>query len=488
MKVLPIRMPYFFIMLLAMVIRAYHYRHVLMSDEANNMLTIKALIEGDGVRDYFFKHPPLFTVLSAAISYPFGDNYLIVQGVSIVFSVLSMVPFYLIVRRLFDERTALLSGLFLAVMPLNMFYSTWVKQDPMLLFFFTWSLYLYMTERPFASGVLFGVSMLTKEFAFFLIPIVIGMEVLHARKGAVKRLLIWFIGGIAISGWWYPVYGMASFGTISDAAYGGNLFEFAWHHPWHYYIRNIPGDLSWPLIPFFIAGLVCLVYHPSPLRLRSGQALSSTHPGINPHERRGERYTLLPLLWVLTFYLPLSLMTVKAPWYTYLASPALAIITSAGFLKAWDAVKTGWLKAVVGALLILSVAVNISRFHAPVYYDSHAAKKERELPIFYEKEYLTEGREILKGGGRAALLEYSPTLQYYLGIPDKRRLYVGPGFPAMGMKELRDLAERENIGWFVIDTNSINYLSRNIDDLTSLWGKPRKVGSLLIFRTDIWNF
>lgn len=463
-------------MAIALIVRVYHHHHVLMSDEANNMLTIKALIEGEGLREYFFKHPPLFIVFSAMISYPFGDDFRLAQGTSIVFSTLSFIPFYMIAKRLFDERSALLSTLVLAVLPLNILYGTWVKQDSMLLFFFMWSLYFYITNKPWKGGVVFGAAMLTKEFAIFLIPLATGWELLNgwAGKECVKRFLIWFFTGIIISGWWYLVFGgRASSEAVIDAVRGGNLFEYSWHYPWNYYLGNLPADLSWVLLPFFVAGIICLIYHSSPLRLRSGQALSSTHPGINPAP------ALFPLLWTLVFYIPLSLMMVKSPWYTYPASPALAMTTAVGFLMVWDVIKTAWARWVAALSIAVSLIFNSCGFDSMRYYEGLLGRK---LPLFYEEEYLRSGRAALKGDGRVAMLEYDPTLQYYLGISDDRLYYLGIRLPGMNGDMLKGLVEREEIGWFAIDTHSTTFLDKNIVELTSLWGKPKKVGDIMIFR------
>lgn len=447
----------FLIISLSFLIRLYHHQHILMSDEANNMLTIKAIIEGDGLRQYFFKHPPLFTLVSSAISYPFGDNHYIVQCISIAFSVFSMVPLYLIVEKVFDKRTALLSLLVLAVLPLNTAYSTWVKQDAMLLFLFTLSMYLYITERPIASGIMLGLASLTKEFAWFLIPIVAGWELLmHTRpQVALKRFLAWLIIGVMISIWWYFIYGGMSFRAIGAVAGGGDVFEFSWHYPWYYYLRNLRADISLVLYPFLIIGLFI-----------SG------------------RQKPFPVLWILAFYLPLSLMKVKAPWYTYLASPALSMVIAVGFIKIWDVGREGWIRWGMASTVLALTAINIYSFNGTGYYEWLVA---RELPRYESKEYMTEGREVLRTDGRVAMLEYNPTLQYYLGIPDKRLFYLGSQFPAMDKEKLVALTERNGIGWFVIDRESTNYIERNLSDLSYLYGEPKEVGNVLIFKVSKGN-
>lgn len=115
-------------------------------------------------------------------------------------------------------------------------------------------------------------------------------------------------------------------------------------------------------------------------------------------------------------------------------------------------------------------------------------QKPRTIPLAYEEEYFGRGRDILKGDYKVAILDYNPTLQYYLGIPDRRLLYLGLQLPAMGRDDLLAMVEKNGIGWFVIDTNSVYSLDRNIEDLSSLWGKPERVGGVMIFGTGLWNF
>lgn len=440
------------IIVLALTIRLYHHHHILVSDEANNMLTIKALIEGDGFRDYFFIHPPIFPLFSAAITYPFGDDHHIVQYFSIVFSLLSYIPFYLIVSRVFDKKTALLSLFVLAVMPINIFYSTWIKQDAMLLFVLMWTLYFYISDRLVISGLLFGIALLTKEPSCFLLPVAGGWEVIKGWEGkrSVKRLVVWVSIGLAVSGWWYIFFGRRSFGLISNAISGGNFYESAWHYPWYYYFRNLRADLTLTLSLFFITGLAL------------------TRKGISS----------LPVLWFLSFYIPLSIMKVKAPWYAYLASPPLAVLTSAGFLGLLEVMKNWWQKTALTAMVLVLISYNLYSFNVSGYYQWLVARK---LPVFYPEEYLGEGRVALKGEKKVVFLEYNPTLQYYLGISDRRIKYAGYQFAAMDMARINEFSQKYDIGHFVIDRNSINYLDKNISDMRVLFGEPKVLGSIYIF-------
>lgn len=422
------------------------------------MLTIKAIIEGEGIREYFFKHPPLFSILAAGISFPFGDNYLIIQGISIIFSVLSFIPLYLIVKLIFDERTAAMSLIFLAVMPLNISYSTWVKQDSMLLFFFLWSLCFYIKERPWKSGIFFGIASLTKEFAWFLIPIVVGWELLRGWEGreSAKRLVWWLFTGFILSGWWYIFFGGLSFKAIGAAAAGGNLFEYIWHFPWYFYLRNLQVDLDIMLTTLLVIGLFSI--------------------------EKGRRF--LPVLWMLAFYIPLSIMRVKAFWYPYLASPALAIIVAIGFLKIWDVIGRKWVRRFIVIVITVAVVLTVWITDVRRVYALWSPGKSSESVPFPEKEYLDLGRKALKVEGKVAMLHYNPTLQYYLGIGDKRLIYLGPQFPAMSKDMLRELVEQRKISRFVIDTDSVYFVDKSAFTLTELWGEPKKIGRMLIFETD----
>lgn len=421
------------------------------------MLTIKALIEGDGLRAYFYRHPPLFTILSSVVSYPLGDNHYIAQMISVAFSILSLIPLYLLSERLFDRRIALFSMLFVAVMPLNILYSTWVKQDAMLLFFFLLSIYFYIDEKPYKSGIAFGIASLTKEFAWFLIPVVVSWQILKGwDRKASATFLKWLLIGTATSGWWYLIFGGISFNTIASVMSGeqaGYLFDLQWQYPWYYYLLNLPTDLSYTLIPFFLIGLFLL------LRAKK----------------------LFLILWLMSFYIPLSLITVKAPWYTYLASPAISIITAGGFVKVWDAVRPTFLKIAITVIMTALIGLNLYRFDGTKQYERLIARDIPDYYEIYETEYLSKGRKALKGQTKVGLLEGTYTLQYYLGITDKRVYPLGLQLPNMSREDFENLTRQTNIGFFVINTDSLNVLDKNIADLTLLYGEPQKVGNLLIY-------
>lgn len=461
------------IMVLALTIRIYHHHHILLSDEANNMLTIKGILEDEGFRHFFYVHPPLFVLAASAVTYPFGDSRLVVQGLSIAFSVLSFLPLYLILNKIYDQRTAMISLVCLSVLPLHIVYSTWAKPEGMLIFFFLLTLYLYISERTFVSGIFFGISLLIKELAIFLVPILIAWELLNGRDvKRAKYFILWMMTGLVISGWWYGFLGQKSFGLVGNAITGGNLYEYSWHYPWYYYLRNLPADLSWVLLPFFVAGVVCtpfvwrLQIPPHPLLLKGG----------------GYWSTFLPIIWILAFYIPLSLMTVKAPWYTYLASPPMAVLIASGYLRVWDTVKSMRLRWGIGVLTVMIIVFDLYTFDSQRYYSWMVGSKSVKFHAFKEEEYLGRGRNLLKGAGKVAFLEYNPTLQYYLGIPDRRVYYLGTMLPAMDRGGMAAFAEKNDIGWFAIDTESIFYLDRNLKDLSSLWGEPQKVGGLLIYK------
>lgn len=459
----------FLLILFALLVRIYCSPHILMGDEGNNMLTIKALIEGDGPRQFFYVHPPLFLIISSLISYPFGDNHIVVQYISIAFSTLAMIPFYLIATQLFDRRTALVSLLTIAILPMNMYYSTWIKPEATLLLLVLWSLYLYITFRPYTSGLVFGIASLTKEFSLFIIPTVLSWEIIRGWKfrESLKRYLLWLLIGVTVSMWWYVSVGKISFAVIGEALGGSNPYEIAWHYPWYYYLRNLKGDITLVLIPFFLIGMFSLK----------------------------KRTSFLPVFWILSIYVPLSLIRVKTPWYVYLASPAVSMIIAVGLLKTWDLLRSKWMRYFFAALVTMSVSYNIYTFDANKHFAWLLISGD--FPSFNWKEYQDKGRVFLQGDSRIAVLDYNPSLQYFLGISDQRLFFIESElqqkFSSTSADILRDAAEKFGIGYFVIDTDSLIYSDppkfneRNISDLTALYGEPRKVGNVLIYKVEADN-
>lgn len=516
--------PLWGVIIVSACVRFYYSYHPLISDEVFNLVTIERLAEGEGYSEYFFHHPPLYIFISFLVSYVIGSYPRIPSYISIIFSVLSLIPLYRITVHLFGKKTAFWASVFLSVMPANIAYSSWIKQDAMLLFFFLVGLVFYLKERYFLSGAAIGVALLVKEFAIFFFPLTFLITAFAKREEGSDRLKFKWVGWLKmtvvafiISSWWYILFGTAFYQVTGDALIGGNIRELGWHFPAWFYIKNVPYDLSYPIIILSIIGVVFLIkeiYHHSIF----------------------SKY-MIPILWILVFYLPLSFITVKTPWYIYLAMPTLAIVAGFGIvelinfvqLKVDGLVKSHLLTAEThrhrGKLfdsnmffsasqrlsgrflvftnssksirLLLYFGLIVSLMLAMYSFDNVSFIKRVSGITGLEDFKKIQGKnwdemlekkkfwsQAISGKGKVAFLEFRPILSYLIDIrSDNMVILKVSQFLAFNRIELLDFTRDNGIGAFVINSESLTYTKEKLRDMISLWGEPENIDSLLVFKT-----
>ena len=149
---------------------------------------------------YFLNEFPFYNAISAGLYLIFGVNEIYARLVSVLFSSLTSVFLYLLVRKFIKKPLAFLSAVFFAVLPFNVYYGRTIMPDPTFIFFSVLSLYLIAcwTEKEnfylaLLSAVSLALGMLVKPYVIFLgLPI----AYLVLRKWglkAFKRLDVYLI-------------------------------------------------------------------------------------------------------------------------------------------------------------------------------------------------------------------------------------------------------------------------------------------------------
>lgn len=119
-------------------------------------------------RDFAYSYPPLFIY----VLYPFyqlGSNF---AALPIVLADALTGPLiYLIVQRAASQRIAVASCLAYVFSPFFLTYEglAWLSEQPMLLFLLL-SLYLLMVNRTRSSALAFGIALMLKQDAVFILP------------------------------------------------------------------------------------------------------------------------------------------------------------------------------------------------------------------------------------------------------------------------------------------------------------------------------
>lgn len=115
----------FLILLISFVLRCISINQSLWLDEAINVnnatnLSLKSLTLNYALSDF---HPPLYHyVLNLAITV-FGNSEIAVRMPSVIFGVITVYLTYLIAKKLFNQKTALIAATLMATSPLAIYYS-----------------------------------------------------------------------------------------------------------------------------------------------------------------------------------------------------------------------------------------------------------------------------------------------------------------------------------------------------------------------------
>jgi len=161
------------------------------------------LNEGLGRNEPFWA-PPLFHVLSASV-YSISNNSIgPVKFISPVFAVFTLILSFLVIRKLFADRIAFYSLLFLSFIPLFIDYSVFSYVESTLVFFVILSVYLALKNRPVLAAIAAGLGILAKYNAVFIIPLLIYIFYKNSSdtRSLIKRTLTVILLPLAIASPW----------------------------------------------------------------------------------------------------------------------------------------------------------------------------------------------------------------------------------------------------------------------------------------------
>ncbi len=155
----------------------------------------------------------LYPLLIAGLGYAGMDLVFAGNLLSLIFSVMTIVPLFLLTRQLFDERVALWAGLAFAVSPGLNEFSVYVMRDPGFLCMFGWAAYFSSRSVSENDFKFFLLSLFFSLLAFLFriegifLPILLFLFVFfHAtfygewRTDFIKKLLFLFCVGLLTIG------------------------------------------------------------------------------------------------------------------------------------------------------------------------------------------------------------------------------------------------------------------------------------------------
>jgi len=162
------------------------------------------LNEGLGRSEPFWP-PPLFHISSAIIYSISGSiGNVIIKFISPVFSILTLIFTFLMVKRIFNTKIGLYTLLFLAFVPLFIDYSVFSYVESMLTFFVVLSVYLAIKNRIILASIAAGLGILTKYNALFILPLLIYIVYKNNKNKSylIKRLSLIILLPLFIASPW----------------------------------------------------------------------------------------------------------------------------------------------------------------------------------------------------------------------------------------------------------------------------------------------
>jgi len=369
-------------------------------DEVPKVYAIMRMVQNENLNPKYFLHPSLLLYLSYfcnSLIHWFGflegsfreTAFLAGRIVSATAGTLSVFLIYLIASRLFNRRVGLISGALLAVFPLHITCSRYLKEDALLLFFILASIFALIKavqedrkDLLLFSGLLAGFSASVKYSGILTVGIVACAPWLRSRSWLPdKTFLFWTVAAGALAPMAFIIgtpYSVISFEQFAAGfnyekehmARGHTIAIDAWSQYWTYHLeRSIFPAMT--KIPTFLA-LIGV--------------------GILLRRRRIEDLFLIGLIFL--YYLPAEYVKAKpAPQperYIYPCLPFLAV-AGAVTLNFFLSSKKHYIKWIGTAVLVIAL---IQPMHRSVTLASEITDDTRERMARWMKENLPKGSKV----------------------------------------------------------------------------------------------
>lgn len=220
-----------------------------------------SILDNLSKRDYdhpLFQRPPLFVYTLALFRNLLGSKWgILLPILSGVFTILAL---FGVVKELYNEKLAVISALIMSFCPLLLFCSVRILIDSLLVLLLTvtiWFFLIALRKRKkilfAAAGILFGLTVLTKEagiFVFFICFYFLFKEGVNKEKIiSLICFLCFFV--LIVAPWYYYCYKIVEANPPWwTRAFPGDIEMFPFvkmvaERPWYFYFQNI--TLSMPV-------------------------------------------------------------------------------------------------------------------------------------------------------------------------------------------------------------------------------------------------
>lgn len=176
---------------------------------AINILNGLGYIIKDGNTLKYMYGDPLYAYFSAFVHLLSGRNYVALEMVQIVISSLTVIPIFLIAKKIFSEKTGYIAGLLFAIHPGIIIYATKIHEFTLTVFLISLIAYLVSLNNAklrenMVIGILVGFGILLRPTLLFFIPCIFVYDFL--RLGNIRQIFkrtcfIFIVAFLIISPW-----------------------------------------------------------------------------------------------------------------------------------------------------------------------------------------------------------------------------------------------------------------------------------------------
>lgn len=353
-----------------LLLRLRSIGHLLMWDEAWNMLALRA-VALDNPEDvfywFYFFHPPLY-MFFAKFLFPFAQGFDIrLEFLSLFFAYGTFSTVYFLSKRIGGWKYALFSGISLAFLPVCLGYDTWIKRDNPAILLGYLAILLLLNKRFFWCTLSLALSLLSKENGIFFVLAACLMVFVMREEKPVRKIFLMLLGIFLFSSWWYLFFsemtkvGPGYFFTEAD-------YSLRWAQELFYYFKKLYYDIGPVNILLLLTGLIFIIF--------------------KVKRTKEDEWFTSPVIF-LSVYLPITfLFVLKSPWLSFPAAPALAMIIGAALLGIFNMCRRNkLLKSAFYLLVILSILPGMlfsySSYHQATYpHGWPGAKSSRDIAMY----------------------------------------------------------------------------------------------------------
>lgn len=425
--------------LLALAVRIPHSWHPLAWDEAKLMLSLRELVVFGGFDVYWRIHGPGYLLAVLPVAYLTRVSPSAISMTSTLFSLGLVVATYRLARELFDDDAAVISAFAMAFMPLNVVFSTWMKQDSLMTLLLVISALLFVRGRWVLASLPLAAALFVKEYALLFMGAVFFWTLFSFQWDRLWRWCVTCVAAGAMSLWYFALIGMTSgqfvFGFVGV---GKEAEDFG--RPWYQYLVKAPHDYGWIVVVLVLIGMVYAAW-------RWG---------------KDDYGYVLPLAWSAVILIIHSVSVVKGQWYPYYATPGLAMLAGIGgsfVIKL--AGQEMWRRGTVAAAMIVGMALpavtlDYRRFtKGESYFEDYGIGRSAGI---YLKQVLRPGDRVGFGSILDPLTAWysGASASSFEGIPsaakaDILRSMQGTTVPYEGQtRDFLKSAESRHYAWIVL--------------------------------------